>query len=477
VKAAPVPLKRTAVASAKPLPVMVTLVPTGLRAGLKLAMVGARITVKLVVLVAMPLGVTTAIGPLVAPAGTVVVICVELTTLKAASASPKVTALAPKRPLPVSVTIVPARPEAGARCVMLGAGMTLKLAALVAVPPGVVTATGPLVAPVGTVVVIRLEPTTVNSAASTPLKATVVAPVKPLPVSVTLVPADPEAGEKNVTLGVGMTLKLAALVAVPPGVVTATGPLVAPAGTVAVICVAESALKVAAAPLKRTALAPVKPLPVSVTLVPADPVIGAKSAMPGGGMTAKLVVLVATPPGVVTEIVPLVAPAGTFVVIDEELTTVKVAAAPLKATALAPVKPLPASVTLMPTGPDDGAIPVSVGTGLGVTEKLAALVAAPPGAVTETVPLVAPAGTVAVICVAESTVKPAAVTPLKRIAVAPARPVPVSVTLVPAGPEAGVNPVTVGAGTTAAVVYALRHTLALLIWVVRSVQLEPVELT
>ena len=49
-------------------------------------------------------------------------------------------------------------------------------------------------------------------------------------------------------------------------------------------------------------------------------------------------------------------------------------------------------------------------------------------------PLVAPTGTVAVICVAEFTVKTAAV-PLKRIALALLNPVPVKVTLVPTGPE------------------------------------------
>jgi hypothetical protein len=316
----------------------------------------------------------------------------------------------------------------------------------------------------------------VNAAASTPLKVTAVAPVKPLPVSVTLAPAGPVAGAKNAMLGAGMTVKPAALVAPPPGVVTAIVPLVAPAGTVAVICVGPTTLKLAAAPLKRTELAFVKPLPVSVTLAPTGPVAGANSVMLGGGMTAKLVTLVATPPGVVTAIVPLEAPAGTMAVICVAEFTVKPAAAPLKATAPTPMKPVPVSVTLAPTGPEPGANPLSVGAGLGVTLKLAALVTLPPGVVTETVPLVAPAGTVAVICVAESTLKLAA-TPLKRIALAPLRPVPVSFTLVPTGPEAGSIPVRAGAGMTAAVVYALRHTLALAITVVRSVQLEPVELT
>ena len=63
-------------------------------------------------------------------------------------------------------------------------------------------------------------------------------------------------------------------------------------------------------------------------------------------------VLVAVPPpGVVTLIVPIVAPIGTIVVIVVEFTTVKVAAIPLNDTAVAPVKFMPVSVTLCPMGP------------------------------------------------------------------------------------------------------------------------------
>ena len=57
-----------------------------------------------------------------------------------------------------------------------------------------------------------------------------------------------------------MTVKLAALVAVPPGVATAIVPVVASAGTVAVIVVWENAVKLAAALSKATAAAPVKAL-------------------------------------------------------------------------------------------------------------------------------------------------------------------------------------------------------------------------
>jgi hypothetical protein len=73
---------------------------------------------------------------------------------------------------------------------------------------------------------------TVN-VALVPLNFTAVAPVKVVPVIVTLAPTSPLVGEKLVIVG-GLTIvKLFALVAVPLDVVTLSGPLVAAAGTVA----------------------------------------------------------------------------------------------------------------------------------------------------------------------------------------------------------------------------------------------------
>ena len=63
----------------------------------------------------------------------------------------------------------------------------------------------------------------------------------------------------------------------PPGVVTVIGPLVAPLGTVAVTCVSETTVNVAAVPLNVTAVAPVRPEPPIVTLVPACPLVGVPS--------------------------------------------------------------------------------------------------------------------------------------------------------------------------------------------------------
>jgi hypothetical protein len=65
------------------------------------------------------------------------------------------------------------------------------------------------------------------------LNRTAVAPVKFVPLIVTLVLTGPLAGVTLAIAGAGMTVKLLALVVVPPGVVTLSGPVVAPAGTVA----------------------------------------------------------------------------------------------------------------------------------------------------------------------------------------------------------------------------------------------------
>jgi hypothetical protein len=70
-------------------------------------------------------------------------------------------------------------------------------------------------------------------AALAPLNLTAVAPVKFVPLIVTLAPASPLVGEKPVIVGGSRTVKLVALVAVPPAVVTLSGPVVAPPGTVA----------------------------------------------------------------------------------------------------------------------------------------------------------------------------------------------------------------------------------------------------
>src|SRR5437870_3450190 len=158
--------------------------------------------------------------------------------------------------------------------------VTVKLFVLVAVPPGVVTRSGPVVAPVGTVAWIVVAEFTVKLAL-TPLNVTVVAPVKFVPLIVTLVPTGPLVGAKLVIVGAGITVKLFVLIAVPPGVVTRSGPVVAPVGTVAWIVVAEVTVKLALTPLNVTVVAPVKFVPLIVTLVPTVPLAGAKLDLVG----------------------------------------------------------------------------------------------------------------------------------------------------------------------------------------------------
>jgi hypothetical protein len=272
-------------------------------------------TVKLLALVAVPPGVVTEIGPLVAPLGTVAVTCVDEFTLKLVAATPlNPTPLAPAKLVPRIATIVPDGPFVGVKPVIVGDEDTIKALELVAVPPGVVTEIGPVVAPAGTIAVICVEESTLKLAAAVPLNPTALAPVKLVPVITTLVPAGPPAGEKPEIVGGRTTVNELALVAVPPGVVTEMGPVVAPAGTAAVICVEESTLKLTApVPLNATSVAPVRLVPVITTLVPTGPVAGEKFEI--AGATAKLLVLAAVPPGVVTEIGPVVAPAGTTAVI------------------------------------------------------------------------------------------------------------------------------------------------------------------
>ena len=323
--------------------------------------------------------------------------------------------------------------------------MTEKLLALVVVPAGVVTVIGPDAAPAGTVAVILIGELTVNTA-EVPLNFTAVAPVRFAPLMATLVPGAPLAGVKLVIRGA--TVKLVALVAVPPGVVTLIGPVVAFAGTAAVICVLLLTMNVAASPLNLTAVAPVKEAPVIVTLVPGAPLAGENELTVGA--TEKFAALVALPAGVVTPILPDVAPAGTVAVILMAEFTVNTADVPLKVTAVAPVKFAPLTTTLAPTLPLAGVNPVI----RGATVKVAALVAVPPGVVTLIGPVVAVAGTVAVICVLLLTVN-AAATPLNLAAVAPVNAEPVIVTCVPGAPLVGENDVIVGATAKFAELIAL----------------------
>jgi len=107
----------------------------------------------------------------------------------------------------------------------------VKTVELVAVPPDVVIAIFPVFAPAGTVAVTCVSEFTVKVVAATLPNVTFVPCVNPVPVIVTAVPTSPLVGVKP--LMVGSTLKVCGLVNVVAPVVTVTGPVSAPAGTVA----------------------------------------------------------------------------------------------------------------------------------------------------------------------------------------------------------------------------------------------------
>ena len=173
----------------------------------------------------------------------------------------------------------------------------------------------------------------------------------------------------------------------------------------------------------------------------------ATCAIRGGRSTLKRELLVAVPRPVVTEIRPVVAPDGTFALIDVLPVTVRVRATlPLNLTIALPPKFVPVIVTHVPTGPLAGEKPVTVGA-TAVTVKLELLVAVPPLVVTEIAPVVAPDGTLAVIDVLSVTVRVYATVPLNLTTAPRPKPVPVIVTDDPTGPLAGEKPVTAGATT------------------------------
>jgi hypothetical protein len=171
-----------------------------------------------------------------------------------------------------------------------GAVVTVKLDELVAVPAAFVTLIGPLVAPSGTFARSCVSESTVKALAAVPLKVTLVVPLNPLPVRVTSVPTGPLVGLNEAICGVTITTKSLALLAVPSAFVTLIGPVLAPLGTTAVICVFETTLKpLAGIPLNATAVVPLKLLPLIVMLVPAIPWMGLNEVMTGALLEPRLI--------------------------------------------------------------------------------------------------------------------------------------------------------------------------------------------
>ena len=157
------------------------------------------------------------------------------------------------------------------------------------------------------------------------------------------------------------------------------------------------------------------------------------------------------PLAVVTETVPVVAPAGTAIVIDEAVEADTTAVEPLNLTVLLAgvvLKLVPVMVITVPTAPEVGLMPVTVGVVAAdeVTVKLPVDVPGPPAVVTEIVPFVAPTGTVTASDVAVAPVTVARV-PLNLtvlLAGVSLKLAPVIVTAVPTVPEVGLMELTTG---------------------------------
>jgi hypothetical protein len=92
------------------------------------------------------------------------------------------------------------------------------------------------------------------------------------------------------------------------------------AGTVAVTCVSLTKVKpVASVLLNFTAVTPVKPVPLIVTVAPLNPAVGLKLLTTGTDPTVKTVPLVPVPVAVVTVMFPVIAVAGTVAVMEVSL--------------------------------------------------------------------------------------------------------------------------------------------------------------
>jgi hypothetical protein len=154
--------------------------------------------------------------------------------------------------------------------------------------------------------------------------------------------------------------------------------------------------------------------------------------------------LVAVPPGVVTVILPVVAPGGSVAITLLSFTNVNAADDPLNRTALTPVKWFPLIVTKVPATPPEGEKPLMVGALLPVTVKLEELVAVPPGVVSVIRPVVAPVGTVAVTLPSFTKTKAAEV-PLNRTPLTAVKWFPLIVTDAPIAPLDGEKLLMVGA--------------------------------
>jgi hypothetical protein len=218
-----------------------------------------------------------------------------------------------------------------------------------------------------------------------------------------------------------------------------------------VICVAETNVTLVAAIVPNSTVdALVKPDPLIVTTLPplAGPELGLTPDTLGRYVNSSAVATAEVPADVVTVIssTPTASTGAVTVICDAETKVTPVAAVVPNLTVEAAVKPDPLTVTTVPplAGPELGLMPVTLGTKLNSSAVDTADVL--PDVVTVTSSIPAPAGAVAVICVAETSVTPVAAVVPNSTVDALLKPDPVIVTDVPplAGPELGLMPVTLG---------------------------------
>ena len=348
------------------------------------------------------------------------------------------------------VTVAPTAPLAGVKLAMVGVANTVKLVALATIIPFKSNSMRPVDAPTGTVVVMLVGVEAVTTAV-TPLNvirlfAGIV--LKFVPVIVITAPTAPLEGENPVMVGEGRTVKAEELDTVTPLVATEMVPEDAPAGTEVVMLVEVADVTVLTVPLNDTILfdgVVLKLVPLIVTIAPTEPLTGLNPLIVGEGSTIKFVELTTVTPLVVTEIGPVAAPDGTVMVILVPVEELTVVVTPLNFTIGVLSKFVPDIITVAPGAPEAGLKPDTVGEAN--TSKFVLLIVTPL-VVTEMGPSAAPAGTVVVIVVGETSVAPAII-PLKKVTVAgEVKFVPVMVTVVPTAPLAGLNPAMVGVGKT-----------------------------
>jgi hypothetical protein len=226
--------------------------------------------------------------------------------------------------------------------------------------------------------------------------------LKLVPEIMTLAPMAAPAGLNPVSVGVGKTVKLEAVLRVTPLTVTEITPVVAPAGTVTLMLLAVEEVTVAVVPLNRTTLLAgvvLKFVPEIITEAPTAPLDGLNPVIVGDGNTVKLDELVPATPFTVTDTGPEVTPAGTTAVRLVVVDVLTVAITPLNLTVLlagVELKFVPVIVITAPMAALVGVKLVIVGVG---TVKLVELVPVIPFTVMDIGPVVAPNGTEVVILV------------------------------------------------------------------------------